>query len=220
MAAWKNNRRNGENRRRNSGKRGTSAQQQVSMPNHVNLKPCYTAPYKFSRTFDIGPLPKGASDLGHAFPFALSQVPNSSEFTTLFDRYRINKIDIRLVYAGIPTSLAGGFSTHPTVWAYMDDDDAIIPASKTAVLERQSVRPFTYSDSKTVVSYSIAPRWLLDGTNKTSLAPRSMWIDMSTPSVSHYGIKFWVDDYNTTLLHAGMEISMTATIHFECQCVR
>jgi len=192
----------------------------VSMPNHVNLKPSYTAPYRFSRTFEIGALPKGASDLGHAFPFALSQIPNASEFTTLFDRYRIRSVDVRLVYSGIPTSIATGFSTHPTVWAYMDDDDAVIPTTRNAVLERQSVRPFTYSDANTVVSYTIAPRWLVDGTNKTSLAPRNMWIDMSTPSVEHYGLKLWIDAYNTSVMHAGMQIAATATIHFECQCVR
>jgi len=211
---------NGSRRRNRRGRGGTHSERAVSLPNHVMLKPCYTAPYRFSRTFDIGALPKGASDLGHAFPFALSQVPNSQEFTTLFDRYRIRAIDVRLVYSGVPTSISSGYSTHPTVWAYMDDDDAVIPATKAAVLERQSVRPFTFSDAKTVVSYTINPRWLLDGTNKSSLAPRSMWIDMTTPSVSHYGIKFWVDEYNTSVMHSGMQITMTATLHFECQCVR
>ena len=74
---------------------GTHAQRQVALPNHVNLKPCFTAPYKFSRTFEIGALPRAATDLGHAFPFGLSLVPNSSEFTTLFDRYRIRQVSCR-----------------------------------------------------------------------------------------------------------------------------
>jgi hypothetical protein len=217
MPANKRNGRKGGARRRN---RGTNSERSVSLPNHINLKPAFTAPYKFSRTFDIGALPKGSTDLGHAFPFALSLLPNWLEFSALFDRYRINQVDVRLVYSAETTAISGGFSKRPTVWAYMDDDDASIPTSKSSVMERQSVRPFTYSDAKSVASYSIAPRWLIDSTNKASLAPRSMWIDMSTPAVSHYGLKLWIDDYNNTLMHTGQTITASATIHFECQCVR
>lgn len=212
---WKGSGRNGRRGRRSRGGTSTNAQRQVALPNHVNLKPSYTAPYKFSRTFDIGALPRATADLGHAFPFGLSLLPNYSEFTTLFDRYRIRQVDVRMVFA--QRNISGSTTNYPTIWAYMDDDDASIPTTRSAVLERQSVRPFTYSDAKTVYSVSLHPRWLIDGTNKASLAPRDMWIDMSTPSVSHYGLKMWVDNYNTS---KDALISMDATIHFECQCVR
>jgi hypothetical protein len=152
--------------------------------------------------------------MGHAFPFGLSLLPNYSEFANLFDRYRLRRVDVRIAMIQKNNHTTSRF---PTVWAYMDDDDASIPLTKNAVLERQSVRPFTFSDAKTVYSVSIQPRWLLDSTNKASLAPRDMWIDMSTPSVSHYGLKMWVDDYNNSY---DSIISVDATIHFECQCVR
>ena len=202
--------RRGGNRRRGQMARGTHAARTVALPNHVNLRPTYTAPYKFSRAFTIGTLPKGATDLGHAFPFGLSLLPNYSEFTNLFDRYRIRQVDIRMVLA---QKNANG--VNPTLWAYMDDDDASIPISKSQVLERQSVRPFTFSDAKSVYSVSIQPRWLLDSTSKASLAPRDMWIDMSHPAVSHYGLKLWAEHYNSDAV-----IALDATIHFECQCVR
>jgi len=202
-------------RRRDGQGRGTHQQRAVALPNHVYLRPAYTPPYKFSRSFEIGILPRAASDLGHAFPFGLSLLPNHLEFTTLFDRYRIRQVDVRISFDRGDSS---GAPAYPTVWAYMDDDDASIPTSKTAVLERQSVRPFTFTDSKRTYSLSIQPRWLLDGTSKASLAPRDMWIDMSTPAVSHYGLKLWVDNYNSGIV--GARISLDATIHFECQCVR
>jgi len=194
--------------------RGTNAARQVALPNHVSLQPCYTAPYKFSRSFSVGVLTRATNDMGHAFPFGLSLLPNYSEFTNLFDRYRLRRVDVRIAMVQKNNHTTSRF---PTVWAYMDDDDASIPLTKNAVLERQSVRPFTFSDAKTVYSVSIQPRWLLDSTNKASLAPRDMWIDMSTPSVSHYGLKMWVDDYNNSY---DSIISVDATIHFECQCVR
>lgn len=194
---------------------GTHSSRAVALPNHVNLRPTYTAPYKFSRSFIIGSLPKGASDLGHAFPFALSLLPNYSEFTNLFDRYRIRQVDVRMALNNRDNSTTS--VAYPTIWAWMDDDDASIPASRQVALERQSVRPFTYSNSENVYSVSIQPRWLLDGTSKAGLAPRDMWVDMSWPSVSHYGLKLWVDNYNTAREN---NITVDATIHFECQCPR
>jgi len=194
---------------------GTNAARVVSLPNHVYLRPSYTAPYKFSRTFDIGDLPKGTNDMGHAFPFGLSLLPNYLEFTTLFDRYRIRSVDIRLTHH---MQDLGQALELPTVWAFMDDDDASIPTSKSAVLERQSVRPFTFNNANSVYSCTIQPRWLIDSTNKAALAPRDMWIDMSTPSVSHFGLKLWIDNYNTGANFS--HIKADATIHFECQCVR
>jgi hypothetical protein len=210
------NSRRGRGRKNNNRARnrnaGTHAQRQNALPNHVMLKPSYTAPYKFSRSFSIGNLPRGNTDLGHAFPFALSQLPNSSEFTSLFDKYRIRQVDIRMVLVRVnPTDSV------PTIWAYMDDDDATIPITFDAVKERQSVRPFTFSSAKHVYSASIQPRWLIDSINKKSLAPRDMWIDMANPSVEHYGLKLWCQDYSNS---TGSVISVDATIHFECQSVR
>lgn len=213
IMAHKSAQQNKRSGRRRNGQNNNETR--VSLPNHVNLKPTYTVPYKFSRTFEIGGLPKAATDLGHAFPFALSLLPNYSEFATLFDRYRIRKVDVRMTLDQLSTG--SGVTRYPTVWAYMDDDDASIPTSKSTVLERQSVRPFTYTEAATVYSVSLQPRWLLDGTNKQSLAPRDMWIDMTTPSVSHYGLKLWIDNYNTT---SGGYIKCDAVIHFECACVR
>jgi hypothetical protein len=101
----------------------------------------------------------------------------------------------------------------------MDDDDAIIPTTKTSVMERMSVQRVSFSPTRQTISVTINPRWIQSraGTS-TNIAPRNSWIDMSTPAVQHYGVKAWVDYYNNT--SGGAQISVTGVMHFECNNVR
>jgi hypothetical protein len=183
------------------------------------LKPSYTAPYKFSRSFDLGTLPRAAADQGYAYPFSLNQVPASTEFTTLFDKYRITSIDLTYTYwrTGHPSGSTD--EIWPAMYLYMDDDDAAIPTTKSEVLERMSVQRVSFSPTRQTISVKITPRWVQSraGTS-TNLAPVNSWIDMSTPGVQHYGVKAWVDFYNNS--SGGVQIGANGVMHFECNNVR
>jgi hypothetical protein len=216
------NYRRGAGRRRGNRNRQTDGQQnqRTRLPNQLILKPSYTAPYKFSRSFDLGNLVKSASDQGYAWPFALNQVPNSQEFTSLFDKYRIVSIDLTFSYWR-----DGGSSnfTQDLIWPamhlFMDDDDAIIPTTKSEVMERMSVQRVSFSPMRQTISVKIRPRWVQSrGGTSTNIAPVNTWIDMSTPGVQHYGVKAWVDHYDSTA--TSTQISAAGVMHFECNSVR
>lgn len=188
------------------------------LPNMLMLKPSFTAPYKFSRSFTLGTMPSAASDQGFAYPFALNQLPASSEFTNLFDKYRITTIDLTFSY--LQQVAGGGNMIWPAMYLFMDDDDAIIPTTKDSVLERMSVQRVSFSPTRQTISVKIHPRWIQSraGTS-TNLAPVGSWIDMSTPAVQHYGVKAWVDYYNSTHF-SGAAIGVNGVMHFECNNVR
>lgn len=188
------------------------------MPNHINLRSAYTTPYKFSRSFDLGDMSRALpTDQGFAFPFALNQLPAASDFANLFDRYRINKIDLTFSWT-FGNVRSTGAILHPIIYAYMDDDDAAIPIAKSEVLERQAVQRFMFSELKNTFSVSIRPRWIQSrGGVSTNLAPVGTWIDMATPSVQHYSVKGWVDNMSST---AENTIHVSGTMHFECAVVR
>jgi hypothetical protein len=217
------NRNGGNNSRRAAGGRNRGNQQvgvknaRTRLPNQIILKPSYTAPYKFSRSFDIGNIPKAASDQGYAWPFALNMIPGSTEFTNLFDKYRITSIDLTFSYW--QEGQVSGDVLWPAMYLFMDDDDAIIPTTKTSVLERMSVQRVSFSPTRQTISVLINPRWIQSraGTS-TNIAPRNSWIDMSTPAVQHYGVKAWVDYYNTNA--GGAQINVSGVMHFECNNVR
>jgi len=222
--------RNGGNNRLGTGRgrgarRGQMGDEQNSrtrMPNSIVLKPSYTSPYKFSRSFDLGNLTKAAADQGYAFPFTLSQLPAYLEFSQLFDKYRIKSIDIMFSYNLVGEQSVGTSTYHlwPAFFLYMDDDDATIPTTKQSVLERMSVQRVSFAPTRQTISITINPRWVQTRVAvpvSANLAPVNSWIDMATPAVPHYGIKFWGDNYNTSTVS---QISMSGVMHFECNNVR
>lgn len=206
----------GRGRRRGGGQMDSGSNQNAKtrLPNQLVLKPSFTAPYKFSRSFDIGTLPKSASDQGYAWPFALNQLPASVEFTNLFDKYRITSIDLTFSFFR-----EGAQSIWPAMYLFMDDDDSAIPTTKSSVQERMSVQRVSFSPTRQTISVKITPRWIQSraGTS-TNIAPLNSWIDMSTPGVQHYGVKAWVDYYNTG--DSLTAISASGVMHFECNSVR
>lgn len=213
------NRRGARRGGRRSGRQmGSDPNRAVRLPNLLMLKPSYTAPYKFSRSFSLGSLPVAASDQGYAYPFALNQVPSSSEFTTLFDKYRITTVDLTFTYI-LEGSVSGSTAVWPAMYLFMDDDDAAIPTTKNEVLERMSVQRVSFSPTRQTISVKINPRFVQSRSGvSTNLAPVGTWIDMSTPAVQHYGVKAWVDYYNAAL--SGVNIAVNGTMHFECNNVR
>jgi len=219
------NNRLGTNRGRGArrGPMGDEQNHRTRMPNTLVLKPSYTAPYKFSRSFDLGILPKGAADQGYAFPFTLSQLPGYLEFSSLFDKYRIKSIDVTFSYnlvAETDIGTAARYYVWPAFFLYMDDDDATIPTTKQSVLERMSVQRVSFAPTRQTVSLTIKPRWVQTRVAvpvSANLAPVNSWIDMATPAVPHYGVKLWAENYTTATVS---QISMSGVMHFECNNVR
>jgi hypothetical protein len=188
------------------------------MPNHITLKSAYTTPYKFSRPFDLGDMARpSATDQGFAFPFALNQLPGVTDFTNLFDRYRINKIDLTFTWT-LGDVRATGAILSPIMYIYMDDDDSAIPITKNDVFERQAMQRYSFSEARNTLSTTISPRWVQSRAGvSTNLAPKATWLDMATPGVQHYGVKGWVDHMSSS---APNTIRVSGVMHFECAVVR
>jgi hypothetical protein len=204
--------------RRRGDQMGADQNAHSRLPNLLTLKPSFTAPYKFSRSFDLGNLPKSAADQGFAWPFALNQVPSSTEFTNLFDKYRITKIDLTFSYWREGTTTSSDI-VWPIMFLYMDDDDAAIPTTRNEAMERMSVQRVSFSPTRQTISVTIRPRWVQSrGGTSTNLAPVGTWIDMSTPAVQHYGVKAWIQNYNNSA--SAMEVGASGVMHFECNSVR
>jgi len=208
--------RRGGNRRRGQSEREQNAHSRF--PNQLILRPSFTAPYKFSRSFVIGNMPKSGSDQGYAYPFSLNQLPSYTEFAALFDKYRITGVDLTFSYWRQGNTGTTNDTDWPAMYLFMDDDDAAIPTTKNEVLERMTVQRVSFSPTRQTISVKVQPRWIQSraGTS-TNLAPRQTWIDMATPAVQHYGVKTWVDYYNNA---GDKQISVNGVMHFECNNVR
>lgn len=163
--------------------------------------------------------------------FALQDIVNADEFGNLFDQYRINKVIVTYQLLNNPNAAnalntlgnnPSGTNWYPTCWSIVDYDDSAssnIEEMKQRIgVKRQVMKP------DKIIKFVVRPKVQVQ-VYKTALttgyAPKSMFIDMSTRDVSHYGLKTVIDtnglDPNDTYPFI---IRQTRQYFFTCKNVR
>jgi len=146
-----------------------------------------------------------ATESDFATTFALTEVQGSSEFTSLFDRYRIEKIEYKIQLLNNPDTgsyLANPVANnnnnfYPKMWYVRDYDDA--SAESIATMQQRAyvkccvMKP--NMQKKITIRPAILTQLYLSGV-AAGYAPKfNQFIDMQYPSVPHYGLKIAMD-YN------------------------
>jgi hypothetical protein len=118
--------------------------------------------------------------------FNLGNFDRYTEYTSLFDDYKIEEIEVRLTLVTASGSVAAeGFQFASCI----DRDDAAAPTSFPQVVAHQNsfettgVKGHYYR----FVPYMATAAYSGAFTSYTSIPP--VWLDCASPSVSHYGIK-------------------------------
>lgn len=171
--------------------------------------------HKFVRSSVVGNLAPTAADKGWAWTFALSDMPNSTEFTSLFDQYRIRKAILRFTYTNQSTT------SYPVMYVTSDYDSAVAPATSAELTQRRHVT-WAFGPTRQQFEMSLEPRALMDvGTGGASgysgLVPRSEWIDLAFSTLTHRGVVAWIANFNTT---SGGGLIYEEELHFECAGLR
>lgn len=146
---------------------------------------------------------------------ALNQLPNSNEFTSLYDQYRINGVSVRFVPRTSVSALAAG--ERGNFYSVIDYDDSVLPTSVNEMFERPNCKRTTSTSVhkryfkpaiavpmyKTAVAFGYGPKW------KT-------WIDISNPEVPHYAIKWAIENWDSSPL----VYDVYWKVYFQCKNVR
>jgi len=128
-----------------------------------------------------------------SFNFSLDQLAQYASFTTLFDQYRFEEVQV--IIRPMYTFIGAALSTVrvPMLYSVIDYDDNATPGT-LAVLQEYS--NCAISEAETTVA-TFTPHIAMaayDGSVFTSFANRSkVWIDAAYPSVKHYGVKMGCD---------------------------
>lgn len=135
---------------------------------------------------------------------ALSDVINSTELTSIADRYKINWVKVK-VFATSNTASAGGTSQLPSLLWVTDEDDTAVPAASTAGLnsirEKMgcNIRQFKQNGAPITMFYK--PRVSREVYNAGGAAvgaevTSSKFFDCAFPDIPHFGIKGFLQDVN------------------------
>lgn len=179
---------------RRSGRKGRSGRRSgVNADNAGNplvrqIADCHRFVRRDIRTLDLGSTGAG---FGAAYTFSLNSVPNSSDFTNLFDSYAIERVSIAL--------LAG--SAVLQVYGAPDYDDSVAPVGIADLIERQNVLVRSLNVAATQqFRATIVPRVQVNAgvSTGTMLAPPSVRLDCADPSTAHFGYKLWIQPSSGT----------------------
>lgn len=133
-------------------------------------------------------LPASGVAAGAAINFSLSQLPNVTEFTGLYDQYKIKAVKCTLIPRHTEV-LAGTTNLQGNMWSVLDYDDSNVPSNLDELLQYQNIKRTRMNQTHTRY-FRPMTRTILS----TGYSPkRNQWIDCSDTTVEHRGVKFWFD---------------------------
>jgi hypothetical protein len=137
-----------------------------------------------------------------AFKFRLSDLTNSTEFTNLFDEYRIVKVELTFRWDHAPATVGAALNLGvPPFYTVVDYDDASTPAVITDLFQYESCKMWDLSKGPAVVVVHPKISTAAYGAGVfTSYTNTRSWVDNASPSVDHYGAKY---GFQTSLWGAG-----------------
>lgn len=176
----------------------------------------------FKRTYQGSEITvNNVSAITGGLDFKLNQLPSYSEFTALFDEYRINGIRFEIVplFTSDDLNPASTFLTLPNMHTVIDYDDSTTPADLNEMLQypnrrmtRGNVKHVRYWKPK--IASTVWNAGVASGYGATR-----MWIDCSNPGVSHYGLK-WATDGNFGTGSQSITYKTYITMYIACRGVR
>lgn len=199
-------------RRKGNGRRPRKQNVPRSMPGTLVGAVNPGTPHHFLRSMDFTlSLPKAAGDQGYALSFALDDLPSYTEFTTLFDKYRVDQLDVVFLWEhGTLTAQP------PCLWIAADWDGVSATPTLSSVMQYPGVRMHAFSVTRPTFQYSIKRpavlQTLAGGSNGAVV--RSPWLATTAPSVEHYGLIGFVNQYNSTTTSGTVYFSIRAHLSF------
>jgi hypothetical protein len=151
--------------------------------------------YNLGTNFAVG---TNANDFGGGFQFGVSasfslkDVIDFADFTDLFDRYKILKVVLKIMYQ---TNIGSGSTSILPVMNYsFDCDDADIPTSQNDV-SRKGYAKTKILNANRPFSWVCRPRiskQVYDGNTPAYSSERPCWLDCTNTDVPHFAFKAWL----------------------------
>lgn len=181
-----------------------------------------------------GPTTDSQTNNAVAMAFKLSDVVNASEFDTLYDRYKITRIQLRIHLVTNPdSSLYNGSTatsvlwqsanTYPRIWYCPDYDDNSVESIEK-FKQRATTKSFILRPNKDYKIW-VKPATLVQayrGSVTTTYEPKwGAWVDMSQNDTPYYGWRCAIDSDGAYIQdNYPFKVRINALYYFTCKDVR
>lgn len=205
------------NKKRKTGKRKAEyiSSGAGSVPRGVSTRQGNRSITKISRSVHTGSVALTTGGVGGAFSFTLGDLPGYTDFTNLYDQYRIKYVKVEFMFNAESTN--SGTNGVPVNYPYLitsqDLDDDTTPPSEASLLQHMNAKVHgTLSPMVPKFVRWVKPQMATGAYSGTFTSYASMgqqWIDSNSPGVKHYGLKYWVDGFGTYASNAYLQIIST-----------
>jgi len=140
----------------------------------------------------------GTYQFGVSAAFKLTDVISPQDFTDLFDRYKIVKVALKIMYQSNISNAHAASNLLPIINYSFDADDANVPPSLESVTTKGYVknkilnanRPFSWVCKPRVdkVVYN-------NGVTTAFSSEKACWLDCTSNAVEHFAFKAWVNNF-------------------------
>lgn len=163
------------------------------------------------------------NDVVGSLQFTLDGTVGYTELTALFDSYKIDHVEVEFVpmFNMQAITLVGTVKV-AELYTAIDYDDNSAAASLGAMVEYRTNRIAAWNQKFTRSFSPRAAQAVYGGGAFTSYAmvPKSTWIDMASPSVAHYGLKYGITYANTAQTTALQTWTVRFVYYISCRYSR
>lgn len=171
-------------------------------PGRVNLRALSvkqnTNLVSITRTVDYGQITSSTgTNTFSGQVFKLSDLPNYTQFTNLFDEYRIRAIKCYFIPTFNVNYGTTGTATLPQLISAIDYDDATTPSSTAQIYSFDTCRVHGIFDKMTTRTFKPALSLAVYTGSFVGYGQRQdQWIDCNSPGASHYAMKWGMVNFS------------------------
>lgn len=153
--------------------------------------------------------------------FRLSYLTNVSEFTNLFDMYKITGVRMKFIYDRNSAQGSIASESLPTLYFYNDYDDGTPAANVGDACQYDSLR---MKRMDRPITFFVRPKiqsMVYESAITTAYATpkKNPWLDCGNDAIPHYGCK-WIIDANSAFASSIGTVTVMMTYYIACKDVR
>jgi hypothetical protein len=168
------------------------------------------------KSIEIGTLASSSTmTVNGAAAFALNNIYDYTSWAAVYDLYRITLIKVMF----IPVANLSPNGTNPSVSylsAAVDFDDITVPSAPAEIINYQNHIILGPSGSGTLTWKPRVALAAYSGAFTSYASKEDQWIDCSSASVEHYGLKYSLKQATTTSIHNWLAFA-ELTVQFKNQ---
>lgn len=136
--------------------------------------------------------PNNTTACGGAIDFRMEMLPGLSDFTTLYDKYKVSGYKVTFIPLQNVATPASA-SSLPVITYALDQDDSTIPADDVELRQRANCKIRRLDKP---VSIWVKPKILQEvqtASGTGAVVSGTKFLDLTNTDVQHRGLKFWID---------------------------